>query len=272
MKSFFLVLFATTILGFLIGFLFFNIPQISNYRVFSAQSQDLEDVLVNQDPGTPWLNPIKYVIRGAITGGVSPQTVAYLLLLTVVTAFIASMRHLIGVKSFGIFMPAALSVVFVSIGPIFGVGLFILIIGIASIVRFALRKFKIRLQYLPRMAFILWGVILCVLVVLFLAPIFGGIDLGGISVLPLFILILLAEDFIRVQLGKSVRAAVNLTTETLILAFVSYLILSFNALQRFALLNPEVLLIAVFIFDFLLGKYIGLRFLEYYRFRKLIKS
>jgi hypothetical protein len=83
---------------------------------------------------------------------------------------------------------------------------------------------------------------------------------------------LLAEDFIRVQLGKSVKAAVNLTTETLILAFVSYLILSFGPFQEFAILNPEILLIVVAIFDFVLGKYIGLRFLEYYRFRKLIKK
>jgi len=272
MRSFFLTLLVTTVAGFLLGFLFFSAPSISNYKLLGGSSENLETLLINQDPGNPWFNPIKYVIRGAVTGGVSSRTIAYLLLLTVVTAFIAGMRHLIGVKSFGIFMPAALSVVFVSIGPIFGVGLFILIMLIASLVRFALRRFKIRFQYLPRMAFILWGVILCILVVLFLAPIFGGFDLGGVSPLPLFILILLAEDFIRVQLGKSVKAAVNLTTETLILAFVSYLILSFGPFQEFAILNPEILLIVVAIFDFVLGKYIGLRFLEYYRFRKLIKK
>jgi hypothetical protein len=169
-------------------------------------------------------------------------------------------------------MPTALSVVFVSIGPIFGIGLFVLIIGVASFVRSVLRTTKIHLQYLPRMSFILLAVVVCVLLVLFLAPIFGGIDLGGISVLPLFILILLAEDFIRVQLGKSVKAAVSLTTETLIIAFVSYLILSFTPFQEFALLNPEVLIISVALIDFVLGKYIGLRFLEYHRFRKLIKS
>lgn len=234
--------------------------------------QDLQTSLMNQEPGSPFLSPVKYVIRGAMTGGVSARTISLLLLLTVVTAFIAGVRHLVGLRSFGIFMPAALSVVFVSIGPIFGIGFFVLIIGIASAVRFGLRKGKIHLQYLPRMAFILLGVVLCVLIVLFLAPIFGGVDLSGISVLPLFILILLAEDFIRVQLGKSVRAAVTLTTETLILAFIAYLILSFVPFQKFALLNPEVLLICVAIFDLILGKYVGLRFLELWRFRKLLKS
>ena len=270
MKNFLLVLVITTVIGFILGLVFFNLPQIS-----AAQNMDgnsLEISLQNQTLGSVWLNPVKYVIHGAVGSGTSAKTVSLLLLLTVVTAFIAGVRHLIGVQSFGIFLPAALSVVFVVIGPIFGIGLFLLIICIATSVRFGLRKADIRLQYLPRMAFILWGVIVCILFVLFLAPVFGGIDFGNVSVLPLFILILLAEDFIRVQLGKSVGTAINLTTETLILAFASYLILTFTPLQLFALLNPEVLLIAVAVFDFVLGKYIGLRFLEFYRFRKLLNS
>lgn len=270
MRNLILVLVATTIIGFFLGMAFFSLPRSSLAQALS--STDLVNVLQKQSVGSVWFNPIKYVIRGAVASGVSTKTIALLLLLTVVTAFIAALRHLVGLESFGIFLPAALSVVFVVIGPLFGIGLFLLIIGIASSVRFSLRKAKIRLQYLPRMAFILWGVILCVLVILFLAPVFGGIDFSNVSVLPLFILILLAEDFIRVQLGKSVRTAINLTVETLIIAFVSYLILTFTPFQEFALLNPEILLIAVAIFDFVLGKYIGLRFLEFWRFRKLIKG
>jgi hypothetical protein len=270
MRNFFLVLIITTVLGFLIGMIFLDLPAITQLQ--NSGSNNLEVVIQNQTIGPVWANPIKFIIRGSIASGVSAKTISLLLLLTVVTAFIAGIRHLVGLQSFGIFLPAALSVVFVVIGPIIGVGLFLLIIGIATFVRFSLSKAKIRLQYLPRMAFILWGVIVCVLIVLFLAPIFGGIDFGNVSVLPLFILILLAEDFIRVQLGKSVKAAVNLTTETLILAFASYLILTFAPFEQFALLNPEILLISVAVFDFILGKYIGLRFLEYWRFRKLINS
>lgn len=270
MKNFFVVLIATTIVGFLLGILFFNLPQISKIQDLTGNTLELS--LQNQSLGSVWLNPMKYVIHGTVGSGIAAKTIALLLLLTVVTAFIAGVRHVVGVRSFGIFLPAALSVVFVVIGPIVGIGLFVLIIAIASLVRFGLRKLKIRLQYLPRMAFILWGVIVCVLIILFLGPIFGGLDFSNISVLPLFILILLAEDFIRVQLGKSVQAAINLTTETLILAFASYLILTFVPFERFALLNPEILLVCVAVFDFILGKYIGLRFLEFWRFRKLISS
>ena len=270
MKNFLLVLIGTTVIGFFLGMFFFNAPGLAGAQDLNSQS--LETLVKSQNPGTVWTNPIKYLIRGTISNGISAKTVSLLLLLTVVTTFIAGVRNLIGLRSFGIFLPAALSVVFVVIGPIVGVGLFILIIGIASLFRFALRKLKVRLQYLPRMALILWAVVICVLVILFLGPAFGGIGFGNVSVLPLFILILLAENFIGVQVGKSVKTAINLTTETLILAFASYLILTFLPFERFALLNPEILLISVAVFDFVLGKYVGLRFLEFWRFRKLIRS
>ena len=97
-------------------------------------------------------------------------------------------------------------------------------------------------------------------------------NISDISIFPLIILVLLAEDFTRVQLGKSVRVAVSLTSETLILALVSFTILSLPQVQQFALLNPELVLILVAVFDFFLGKYAGLRLLELWRFRKLIRS
>src|SRR5260221_8969624 len=129
MRNFLLVLTVTTVVGFLLGMLFFNLPQISQAQ--TTAGPNLEVVLQKQTLGSVWLNPMKYVIHGAVnSGGVSAKTVALLLLLTVVTAFIAGVRHLVGVRSFGIFLPAALSVVFVVIGPIFGIGLFVLIIAI----------------------------------------------------------------------------------------------------------------------------------------------
>lgn len=262
MRKFLAIVIVSAFAGLLLGWLFLNSP--------SYFSKDL--LLSQVNIGSPWLNPAKYAIRAALDIGVSLNTIVLLLLLPVVAAFIAGVRHIVGIRSFGIFLPAALSVVFVALGPLVGIGLFILIVGMSTLIRILLRKTKVRLQYLPRMAFILWGVVIAVLFILFLAPILGVSDLSNISIFPVFILILLAEDFTRVQIGKSVRTAVNLTTETLILGLASYLILSFTPLQEFAITNPEVLLITVAVFDFLMGRYVGLRILEFWRFRKLITS
>jgi hypothetical protein len=235
--------------------------------------EPLKKILDSQTLGTitPF-NAVKYAIRRAVDAGVPANTIVLLLLLPLVAAFIALARNVIGVRGFGIFLPAALAVAFVATGPLVGIGLFLVIVSISTIMRIILRKLKLRIQYLPRMALILWSVVVGVLGVLFLAPIFKSNALANVSIFAVLILALLAEDFTRVQLGKSARVAVALTTETLVLSLLSFLFLTSPNLQEFALLHPETMLIGVAIFDFLLGQYVGLRVLEFWRFRRLIKS
>ncbi len=233
----------------------------------------LEKLLEEQKLGSVWpSNPIKYAIRAAVDAGVPTNTVVLLLLLPVVAAVIAATRHLVGLKGFGIFLPAALSVVFISTGPVVGIGLFLIIVFISIAARMLLRATNIKLQYLPRMALILWFVVLAVLGLLFAAPLIQRPDLTSVSIFPVLVLVLLAEDFSKVQTGKSAKIAVNLTTETLILSLLSYIFLTLQPLQEFALLNPEILLISVAIFNFLLGRYVGLRLIELWKFRKLISD
>jgi len=73
-------------------------------------------------------------------------------------------------------------------------------------------------------------------------------------------------------MGKSVKTAINITSETIILALLSYLFLTLKPIQEFALLNPEILLLITALFNFFLGKYVGLRLLEIWRFRKLLNK
>lgn len=232
-----------------------------------------EEVLREQQLGPVWPgNPVKYAIRNAVSSGVPANTIVLLLLLPVVALFIAAARHLIGLRGFGIFLPAALSVSFIATGPALGIGLFLLIVTVSTSARIVLRRAKVKLQYLPRMALILWLVSASVLGLLFLAPALKQPDLANVSIFAVLILALLAEDFTKVQLGKSVKTAVSLTTETLILSLASFAFLTYQPLRHYALLNPETLLISVGVLDFLLGKYSGLRVMEVWRFRKLLRS
>ncbi len=234
---------------------------------------ELANLVAQQAPGDVWLNPGKYLIRNALHSGVPIDTITLLLLLPLVAALIAAARHLIGLRGFGIFLPAALSLVFVVTGPIVGIGLFLVIVAISTLSRMVLRKLKVKLQYLPRMAMLLWLVVLGVVAVLFSGPLLTiRPEIAQVSIFPVIILILLAEDFARVQLGKSIKVAVSLTTETLILGLISFAALELRPLQIFALLHPEILLASVFVFDLFLGKYAGLRMIELWRFRKLIRS
>lgn len=235
--------------------------------------EPLKKILQDQTLGSVFpYNPMKYAIRGAVDAGVPPNTIVLLLLLPGVAALISAARHLVGLRGFGIFLPAALSVVFVATGPVMGILLFLVIVVVSTITRMILRKTKVKLQYLPRMALLLHFVVLGILGMLFLSPLVNNPDFSNVSIFPVLILVLLAEDFSRVQLGKNVKVAINLTGETLILSLASYIFLNLKFVQTVVLLHPEIWVLAIGVFDFLMGKYVGLRFMEYYRFRKLIKS
>lgn len=217
-------------------------------------------------------NFIKYAIRGAVDAGVPPNTIVLLLLLPGIASIIAVARHIVGIRGFGIFLPAALAVSFVAIGPPLGIVLFLVIVFVSTSVRMILRKTKIKMQYLPRMAILLLFVVLGLLMVLFAAPIIKHPALTNVSIFPVLILVLLAEEFSKVQLGKSAKVAINLTSETLILALFSYVFLTTNFIQRVALLYPEIWIIFLFVFNILIGRYVGLRIIERIRFRKLLQS
>lgn len=233
----------------------------------------LEKILKSQSLSSVWpWNPVKYAIRGAVASGVPANTIVLLLLLPIMTFVIAFSRNVVGIRGFGIFLPAALSVVFVATGPIVGIGLFLIIVAVSTFVRLLLRKLKLKIQYLPRMSFILWAVVLGVLGVLFMAPILKFSELSNVSIFAVLILVLLSEDFTRVQLGKSVKTALNLTFETLVLSLISFFFLTLKPLQEYVLLNPEISLVGIAVLDLLLGQYTGLRVMEFYRFRKLINQ
>jgi hypothetical protein len=214
-------------------------------------------------------NFLQHAIRNAVRQGVPANTIVLVLLFPVVAAVVAAGRHLIGLRGFGIFVPAVLSVAFVATGIIAGIFLFLIILAMATLSRRLFKKLK--LQYLPRMALLLWLVSLGVMGSLFLAPYLNLEALITLNIFPILILILLAENFIEVQLGRSRREATELTFETLILALITSLLLSLDTIQRFALLNPELLVISVAIFDIFVGRYVGLRYWEYVKFRKLVK-
>lgn len=216
--------------------------------------------------------PIYNAIVSSINSGVPENTIVLLLLLPIVATVIAATRQIIGIRGFGIFLPAALSITFVAIGPILGILLFTAIVIISTIVRIITRKLKLKLQYLPRMALILWFVSLGILGILFAAPFVKYDSLLNVSIFPVLVLTLLVEDFTKIQLGKSFKTAISLTGQTLVLALISYVFLTYQPFQKFVLLNPEITLTTTFVINIILGKYLGLRFMEYYRFRKLINA
>lgn len=242
-----------------------------NLTELQPSLSELEKALVKQELGPLGItNFFKYVIHGAVAAGVPVNTVVLILLLPILIAVIAALRHLVGVQGFGIFTPTMIAVALYATGIIPGLFIFFAILAMTSFGRFILRKIKIKIHYLPRMALLFWFISLAVLLTVTLAPLLGWSAVTLVSIFPILILILLSEAFIDVQKGRSLREAVRITLETLFLAFFCFGLMKLQALQEFVLLNPEITIIGVPIFNILIGRYTGLRFLELFRFRRLL--
>jgi hypothetical protein len=209
------------------------------------------------------------VIAQIVANGVSVKTVVLLLLLPLVASIVAATRHLIGFRGFGILIPTIIAVTFAVAGIETGLLLFLAILVLATLGRRVLRG--LRLHYLPRMALLLWLVNFGVLAIIYLAPFLGLGQLSAISIFPIVILILLAEEFIAVQIGKSSREAIRLTAETLVTALIGYFIFSLQFLREWALRYPHWILLVPVVINIFVGRFTGLRLLEYRRFRELLK-
>lgn len=214
-------------------------------------------------------NFLQYSIRRMVQKGVAANTIVLILLFPLVAAIIAGSRHVVGIRGFGIFLPAVLSVVFVATGIIQGLILFLTIILVATGSRMFLRKLK--LEYLPRMALLLWLVAMAVLLLMFISPFLNLGAISNLSIFPVLILILLAENFISIQIGMSQKQAVGMTVQTLIMALICSLMLQLDFLQKFVLIRPEIYVLGVVLLDIFMGKYTGLRWLEYKKFKEILK-
>lgn len=236
----------------------------------SKQRSKLFALLEDNPPGPlSWHNFMQHGLRQAVLNGLAANIVVLILLFPIITSIIAASRHLIGLKGFGVYAPAVLSVAFVSTGIITGLSMFITVLVTALISRAAVKK--LRLQYLPRTAMLLWGVSVAVLVLLAATSIFGLTTFLTINIFPLLIIMLLTENFMETQLMSSQSQAVRLTLETVLIAIVCSLLISLDSVQTFVLLNPELTIATVALFNVIVGKYSGLRFLEYFRFRSIIE-
>jgi len=217
-----------------------------------------------------WNNFIQIGIRQAVDQGVSANTIVLVLLFPLVALMIASGRHLLGLTGFGIFVPAMLSVAFVATGIRVGMILFLVIWLLATISRKITKRLK--MQYLPRMALLMWFISVGVLAVLLGAVNVNLGELSAVSIFPILILMLLSENFIEVQVGKSKREAFRVTMQTMIMAIGAAVVLKLDFVQKLVLLNPEIYLALVAVMNVYVGKYVGLRLLENFKFKSLLKK
>lgn len=238
-----------------------TVPKVRVDRMTSLlNSQRVESILP--------FNFLKVGVRQAVGWGVSVNTVVLLFLFPLVASLVAFSRQVVGLNGFGMITPSLLAIAFLSTGGLVGIMMLIFVVGAAILSKSMIKK--VRIPYLPKLAILLWMVSVAVLGLMLISG-FGGLrSFLTIGIFPIILFMSVAETFIEAQITRSFNASLVMLLETVVLAFVSYKMMSSNAVQSVALLNPEIWLILILVINLLIARYKGLRFMEVWRFRKII--
>lgn len=199
--------------------------------------------------------------------GLSEKVIGVFLMFPLATLITVFLRNVIGLKTFGIFMPMLIAAASVQTGLFMGIMVFGGVVLFAFLGQLWLGQF--RLLKIPRLAAVITLVTILFIVLLFY---FGGktsFELGVLALFPVVIISFLAErihNMVEDRDWRGVSVSVLGTTITIAACFVAFSSVTFQGL--FALL-PE-LFVAVLALQIMVGSWTGMRLLEYFRFRTII--
>jgi len=216
---------------------------------------------------------LKIMIGKAILEGIPSSYLAYFLLLPVLASLVAATRHLLGIMTYGTFIPALLAIIWLELGLVRGGFFFAILFFWAWLVRSITKKTlikRVKVNYLPRMAILLLfvsvGLLFFVLSFSFLPNEWG-------KMIPfLLILLLIIQNIIDIQTSLSKKETRAMFWETIFFALFGYFLLGSSILQNLVLSYPGWTVILIFSFNIYVGRFIGFRFLEHFRFKSIIEK
>jgi transglutaminase-like putative cysteine protease len=202
----------------------------------------------------------------AVQAHVSLPALNFILVLPLIAFFLVIIRNVIGLETFGTFSPMLLSLAFLTTGLGWGLVVFLIIVGLGSGLRLILQR--LRLHLVSRVAILIAVVAVSMAGLMVLGATFGVGALLHASIFPMVIMANQIESFSNTQLERGTGEALRLTLSTLAVATCSYLGIENTGLKPLVLTFPEIL-IGVIGIELLLGRWRGLRLVEYLRFYDL---
>ncbi|MFH0820691.1 MAG: 7TM domain-containing protein, partial [Candidatus Peregrinibacteria bacterium] len=214
------------------------------------------------------LNSISYLVNFMIVQGIPTNTIVLLLMLPVIATLIAFIKQVIGITTFGLYLPSIITLSFLALGLKFGLIILITLIVTGVLVRKVLDRLP--LLHIPRVAIILTVSTFIILLMLAGGTYLGISRLASIAVFPMLIMASLAEKFTSAVSERGIFGALLLMLETTAVSLLCYWVVEWQFLQTIMLGYPELILLLIFI-NYLLGRWTGLRLTEYLRFKAVMK-
>lgn len=179
---------------------------------------------------------------------------------------VAFMRVVIGIPTFGTFMPVLIALAFRETQILWGITFFLLVVFVGLALRILLAH--LRLLLVPRLASMLVIVVLVMLLMTLLSSALGVQQGLSIGLFPMVILTLTIERMSIVWDERGPVETLQETAGTLLVAIVGYYVMNSDNLVHLMYYFPELLLV-VLAACLMLGTYNGYRLTELFRFREL---
>ncbi len=200
-------------------------------------------------------------------GGLSLDLLRIILMIPVGAIVTIIFRNVIGLETFGAFLPVLIATAFRETGLFWGLMIFVTIIFLGAKLSAVLHR--LRILYAPRLTIILVYVVSTLLLISAFGMKYANVSLGGAALFPLAIMAITIERFALLAEEAGLRKASTLFFNTIVTVVFCYLVINSLFLQTVVLAFPETMLLVVSA-SIYLGAWKGLRLKEVIRFRKLL--
>lgn len=201
---------------------------------------------------------------------VETQVIYHVMLpIPIAVLLLVVLRNVVGIKTFGTFMPVLIALAFRETQLLWGVFMFCFIVAMGIISRFYLDRLKLLL--VARLAAIFIIVVLLMAVISILSHKLGLHRGLSIALFPMVILTMTIEHMTIVWEERGAGQALQQAAGSLLVAVLAYPLLSLEFFQNFLFIYTELLLVVLAI-TLLLGRYTGYRLTELWRFKVLARG
>jgi transglutaminase-like putative cysteine protease len=190
------------------------------------------------------------------------------LMLPVGALIVVLFRNVIGLPTFGTFLPALLAAAAAETGLLWGMVGLMIVMGAVAVVRWLMQR--LALLHSPTLAILLAAVVLAMLTTSLLAERVGLLSLARLSFFPIAVLAIASERFYLALSERSALSALKELAGTMAVVAACYVLMSSLALQILLSGFPEILLYVVAA-NVYLGRWVGMRVSEYVRFRQVLR-
>ena len=182
---------------------------------------------------------------------------------------VAIIRQMIGIVTFGTFMPVLVALALRETELVPGLLLFSFVIFLGTITRGYLSH--LQLLMVPRLTAILVVVVGCIYLLSILSFMTGLSSGLSMSLFPIVILTMMIERVSITIEESGLRDAMTAAAGSLLVAIISYIVMTNTYVIYWISTFPELLLV-ILAACLVLGRYNGYKLMEYYRFRMLAQK